>query len=406
MNSVPSNLKLYYAKRLKRDDLYTKSTYIEKELKNYMNHFNGKTVLCNCDDDEKSEFFKYFQKLFEVLGLKKLIGVHYESEQGKPSYKLELYKDTNNDGQVTWKDKVIKTPIYGDKKYTAGDFRSKDCIELLKEADFVVTNPPFSLLREFVAQLIEYNKKFLIIGNTNAIGYKQIFPLFKENKIWLGISTNPESKEGCKGVMEFCAPKSYEIETKSCREDEEGNKYVKITNIRWFTNLNTSKRSKPLLLAGNYTPEEYPKYDNYDAINVDKVADIPCDYPGIMGVPLTFMDKYCPEQFEIVGISGAYCTCDLNQNKDYSKYIGYHSDGTKNGRTGSTFGNCPAIIKNDMKHDYYRKGNETVQPIYTRIFVKNKHPEESKYRESNIKKHVLNKVFDTGIAFKVLQKAA
>ena len=204
---MPSNLKLYYAKRLKRDDLYTKSTYIEKELKNYMNHFNGKTVLCNCDDDEKSEFFKYFQKLFEVLGLKKLIGVHYESEQGKPSYKLELYKDTNNDGQVTWKDKVIKTPIYGDEKYTAGDFRSKDCIELLKEADIVVTNPPFSLLREFVAQLIEYNKKFLIIGNTNAIGYKQIFPLFKENKIWLGISTNPESKEGCKGVMEFCAPK-------------------------------------------------------------------------------------------------------------------------------------------------------------------------------------------------------
>jgi hypothetical protein len=403
---VPSNLKLYYAKRLKRDDLYTKSTYIEKELKNYMNHFNGKTVLCNCEDDEKSEFFKYFQKLFEVLGLKKLIGVHYESEEGKPSYKLELYKDTNNDGQVTWKDKVIKTPIYGDDKYTAGDFRSKDCIELLKEADFVVTNPPFSLLREFVAQLIEYDKKFLIIGNINAISYKQIFPLFKENKIWLGISTNPESKEGCKGVMEFCAPKSYEIETKSCREDEEGNKYVKITNIRWFTNLKTEYRQPPLQLTDYYTKESYPKYDNYDAINVDKVADIPCDYPGVMGVPLTFMDKYCPEQFEIVGLAGKD-GFGLNSFKHYDRYKEMRSNGQPTGSSGKKTNGNPVMEGKTFKGNYFVNiSGRIVRSLYSRIFIKNKHPEESECREKNIKEHVLNKVFDTGIAFKVLQKAA
>lgn len=277
--------------------------------------------------------------------------------------------------------------------YSAGDFRSKDCIELLKEADIVCTNPPFSLFREYIAQLIEYNKKFIIIGNIAAIGCKEIFPLFKDNKIWLGASTSPhptDDRKKCNSVMKFCVSGNYEAYNKrssSFREDENGNKYVKVGNIRWFTNLPVKCKKRYLdTRAVYYTPEKYPKYDNYNAINVDKTADIPLDYPGIMGVPLTFMDKYDPEQFEILGISGAHLTCSLNLNKDYSKYIGYHKDGSKNGRTGSTFGNCPTLLKNDLKdvkQDYYKNGNQIVQPTYTRIFIKNLHPEQSCERIEN-----------------------
>ena len=382
---MPKNSHLNLARRMKRDEFYTCRSTVENELWHYTNHFKGKTILCNCDDDEYSEFFRYFQKRFEEsndrcragLGLKKLIGVHYESEKGKPSYKLELYKDTNNDGKVTWKDQVIKTPIYGDEKYTAGDFRSKDCIELLKEADIVVTNPPFSLLREFVAQLIEYDKKFLILGNTNSVGCKEIFPLFKENKIWLGF------QGGGSETLRYCP----EEEDKKLREDDEeyANLLNKFGNICFFTDLNTNKRSKPLLLAGNYTPEKYPKYDNYDAINVDKVTDIPCDYPGVMGVPLTFMDKYCPEQFEIVGISGRGNNVNF-KTKIYTKEdADNYSDHNAN----------PVLLKGGR-----------LKSLYTRIFIKNMYPEESKYREKNIKEHVLKRVFDIGVAFKVLQKAA
>ena len=405
---MSNNSNLHNAKILKRDEFYTCRSTVEAELHHYKNHFKGKTILCNCDDDEYSEFFKYFQKQFEEsndrwsagLGLKKLIGVHYESEKGKPSYKLELYKDTNNDGKVTWKDKVIKTPIYGDDKYTAGDFRSNDCIELLKEADIVVTNPPFSLLREFVAQLIEYDKKFLILGNTNAIGYKEIFPLLKENKIWLGF------QGGGSETLKYC----YEEQDKKLTEGDEGYEKLlnKFGNICFFTNLNTSKRSKRLLLAGNYTPEKYPKYDNYDAINVDKVADIPCDYPGVMGVPLTFMDKYCPEQFEIMGITSG--------RKEFSKeswptlrYINpvqHNVDGTL--QNGSKVNTRSALVTKNVSGIYYTADNVKykLKLLYCRILVKNKHPEKTQYREINIKEHVLNKAFDTSIAFKVLQKAA
>ena len=359
---MSNNSNLHNAKILKRDEFYTCRSTVEAELHHYKNHFKGKTILCNCDDDEYSEFFKYFQKQFEEsndrwsagLGLKKLIGVHYESEKGKPSYKLELYKDTNNDGKVTWKDKVIKTPIYGDDKYTAGDFRSKDCIELLKEADIVVTNPPFSLLREFVAQLIEYDKKFLILGNTNAIGYKEIFPLLKENKIWLGF------QGGGSETLKYC----YEEQDKKLTEGDEGYEKLlnKFGNICFFTNLNTSKRNKPLQLAGfYYTKESYPKYDNYDAINVDKVAEIPCDYPGVMGVPITFVDKYNPEQFEIIRFRKGVDKRDLSIN-----------------------GKCP----------------------YYRVLVKNKHPEESKYRDKNIKENILKKTFISNAVFQICKKAA
>ena len=394
---------LNIARKFRRNDFRTSKSTVEDELRYYMDQFKDKIVLCNCNDDENSEFFRYFQRLFEVLGLKKLIGVHYESEQGKPSYKLELYKDTNNDGQVTWKDEVIKTPIYGDEKYTAGDFRSKDCIELLKEADIVVTNPPFSLLREFVAQLIEYNKKFLILGNTNAIGYKEIFPLLKENKIWLGISIRS-------GAIEFIVPSDYDVSTATgARLDKKGNKFIKIGGIRWFTNLKTEYRQSPLQLIGNYyTKESYPKYDNYDAINVDKVTDIPCDYPGIMGVPLTFMDKYCPEQFEIVGITSG--------RKEFSKeshpilrYINpkqHNADGTL--KNGSKVNTGPTLVTKDSSRIYYTADNINykVKKLYTRILVKNKQTISSKYRNINIKEHVLNKTVDAGIALELCEKTA
>ena len=235
---MPDNSSLHRAKILKRDSFYTVQSTVEAELYYYTKHFKDKTILCNCDDDEYSEFFKYFQKRFEVLGLKKLIGVHYESEKGKPSYKLELYRDTNNDDQVTWKDEVIKTPIYGDDKYTAGDFRSKDCIELLKEANIVVTNPPFSLFREYFSQLIKFKKIFLILGNINFVGCKEIFLFFKDNEISLGISIHS-------GDREFYVPQDYSVEfASSNRIEKDGKKCVRIKGVRWFTNIKTEYRQR------------------------------------------------------------------------------------------------------------------------------------------------------------------
>lgn len=384
---------LNIARKFKRNVFFTSRSTVEDELRYYMDQFKNKIVLCNCNDYENSEFFRYFQRLFEVLGLKKLIGTHFESEKGMPSYKLELYKDTNNDGKVTWKDAVIKTPIYGDDKYTAGDFRSKDCVELLKEADMVITNPPFPLFREFVAQLIEYNKKFLILGNTNAISYKEIFPLLKENKIWLGISIRS-------GAREFIVPSDYDVSTATgARLDKKGNKFIKIGGIRWFTNLKTEYRQSPLQLIGNYyTKESYPKYDNYDAINVDKVANIPCDYPGVMGVPLTFMDKYCPEQFEIVGLAGKD-GFGLNSFKHYDRYKEMRSNGQPTGSSGKKTNGNPVMEGKTFKGNYFVNiSGRIVRSLYSRIFIKNKHPEESECRERNIKVHVLNKAFDTDVA--------
>ena len=249
------------------------------------------------------------------------------------------------------------------KTYKAGDFRSPECIELLKEADIVVTNPPFSLIREFISQLVEYNKKFLIISNSNAIGYKEIFPLFKGNKIWLGVAV--QTKSLCKKAriysVWFRVPDSYELKNSPCcKIDENGKKYILMISACWFTNLKSNYKVKSLDLSKNhYTPEKYPKYDNYDAINVDKVADIPCDYPGVMGVPLTFMDKYCPEQFEIVGISGR------GKNVNFKTKI-YTKEDAKN---YGDLNRGPTLVKNGEKKN-----------VYNRIFIKNKHPEWSKYR--------------------------
>lgn len=261
---MAKNNNLHKAKDAKNDEFYTQLTDVSKELMHYKQHFKGKVVLCNCDDPTWSAFWKYFHLNFAELGLKKLISTHYDKSE--PTYKMEY--DGGNDNNV---EAGIKTPLEDN-----GDFRNQECLGLIDEADIIVTNPPFSLFREYVAMLMEHQKKFLIIGSKNAITYKEFFPLLKDNEVWLG----------CTNVKEFLQPDG---------------SVKKFGNIGWFTNLDVAKRHEKLILWKNYTPEEYPKYDNYDAINVNKVSEIPCDYDGVMGVPITFMDKYNPEQFEILG---------------------------------------------------------------------------------------------------------
>lgn len=307
------NKNLHKANKSKKDEFYTQLSDIENELRHYKAEFKGKTILCNCDDPYESNFVKYFAMNFNAFGLKKLIATSYATspvmytqlsffgeeveitDSSEKPYVIEITEvtDLNGDGAFDLQDFELmlkKNPpqiLKGD-----GDFRSAECIEFLKEADIVVTNPPFSLFREYVAQLIEYDKKFIIIGNQNAITYKEIFPLIKDNKMWLGYGFNggnayfrvmyEDTERFAKGV--------YDTETG----------LVKFRNCVWFTNLDHKKRHEDLILWKKYTSEEYPKYDNYNAVNVDKVADIPCDYYGVMGVPITFLDKYNPEQFDII----------------------------------------------------------------------------------------------------------
>lgn len=283
------------ARKQKKDEFYTQLVDIENELKHYRQHFKGKVVLCNCDDPRVSNFFKFFTLNFEFLGLKKLITTCYKNQNvdlfsqndSERAIYLEYNGDKNGNNMPDVEEIGIKY-LKGD-----GDFRSEECVELLKQADIVVTNPPFSLFREYIAQLIEYDKKFLIIGSQNAITYKEIFHLIRENKIWLGNGF---------GNMEFRVPDYYEARATRFWIDKENKKWRSLGNICWFTNLDYKERHEELILYKHYSVEEYPKYDNYEAINVDKTADIPCDYYGAMGVPITFMDKYNPEQFEIIGM--------------------------------------------------------------------------------------------------------
>ena len=282
---------LHAAKRAKKDEFYTQRVDIENELRHYKAHFKDKVVLCNCDDPRESEFFKYFVENFEKLGLKRLVATCYKSQdvdlfsQGDCERAIcQIYEGDKNGNMVLDDDEVGVRLLERD-----GDFRSPECIEILKQADVVVTNPPFSLFREYITQLVQYGKKFLIIGHQNAITYKEVFPLFKENKIWLGF--------GFKGNAAHFRSRYQDVATAS--DHREG--MIRVSGVMWFTNLDVMKRHERLPLYKKYTPEEFPKYDNYDAIEVPKTADIPCDYDGVMGVPITFMDKYNPEQFEIIG---------------------------------------------------------------------------------------------------------
>ena len=281
-----TNKDFHKAIRNRKDEFYTQLTDIEKELRHYKEHFKGKIIFCNCDDPEESNFWRYFELNFDELLIKKLVATHFEAE--KPSYKLELTADIDGDGKITSKD-IVKTPLKQN-----GDFRSPECIEILKEADIIITNPPFSLFREYVAQLMKYDKQFLIIGSQNNVTYKEIFPLLKDNKLWLGYKS---------GDMAFTVPDSYEARETRFWIDENGQKWRSLGNICWFTNLDIKKRHEELVLFRNYSADKYPRYDNYDAIEVSKVSEIPCDYTGTMGVPITFLDKYNPEQFEILGIN-------------------------------------------------------------------------------------------------------
>ena len=300
MAKQTANKNLRSAKIDKKDEFYTQLSDIEKELKHYKNHFKDKVVLCNCDDPRVSNFFHFFSYNFERFGLKKLIATCYKSQDSdlfsqnnsERAIYLEYTGDKNGNNVPDVNEIGIKH-LEGD-----GDFRSRECIELLKQADIVVTNPPFSLFREYVAQLVEYKKKFVIIGNLNALTYRDIFKLIKEDKLWFGHSIHS-------GDREFRVPQDYPLNAAGSRVDEEGNKYIRVKGVRWFTNLDYTERHEDLLLFKTYSPEEYPTYDNYDAINVDVTKKIPMDYPGVMGVPITYIDKYNPDQFEILGMASS-----------------------------------------------------------------------------------------------------
>ena len=318
---MAKNSNLHAAKVAKNDEFYTMLTDIEKEMSHYKDFFKGKVVYCNCDDARESNFFKYFSLNFEFLGLKKLITTGYKAE-GKGV--VLIYEGDKNGNRKVEDDEIVVRQLEG-----SGDFRSAECIEFLKEADVVVTNPPFSLFREYVKQLMDYGKKFLIIGSMNAITYKEIFPYIKNDELWLGNQN----------VKEFRSPNG-EIK--------------KFGNILWYTNIQHKKRNTPLDLYKRYS-NEYPKYDNYDAIEVSKVSDIPMDYDGVMGVPITFLDKYCPAQFKIVNLS-RYLTDSKGMSKEFvEKYYAQ-------GNTGLISEGHPDLC-------YYAKNGKTVVP-YMRILIK------------------------------------
>jgi hypothetical protein len=316
MAKKSANLNLRRASTAKKDEFYTQLSDIEKELRHYKEHFKDKVVFCNCDDPRVSYFFHYFSYNFEQLGLKKLITTCYKSQNAdlfsqnnsERAIYLEYTGDKNEDNIPNPEEIGIKHLI-GD-----GDFRSRECIELLKQSDIIVTNPPFSLFREYVSQLIEYDKKFLIIGNVNAITYKEIFKLVKENKLWLGASIHS-------GDREFGVPDDYPLTAASYRIDNEGNKYIRVKGVRWFTNLDYKERHEDLILYKKYNPKEYPNFDHYDAINVDKTKDIPMDYVGAIGVPITFLDKYNPEQFDIIEGLNRYSILDGPTEDTRGKYL-------------------------------------------------------------------------------------
>ena len=312
---MTKNNYLNTAKATKNDEFYTQLEDIENELKYYKDYFKGKVVYCNCDgflNEEKSNFFVYFSLNYEFLGLKGLICTKYNSNgKGK---KYEYYGDLNGNNYPD-EEEIFTSDLEGD-----GDFRSEECIELLKKCDIVCTNPPFSLFRQYVAQLFEYNKDFLIIGNVNAISYKEVFPMIKENKMWLGYNTN----KSC----DFIIPDNYVVKGPGY-VNERGAKHAVVPGICWFTNLDIQKRHDFIHSGRRYarTPKKYPKYDNYDAINVDKTNEIPDDYDGVMGVPITFMDKYSPDQFEIIGLGIANLGLSIGvhpykpEHKQYRKEI-------------------------------------------------------------------------------------
>ena len=346
---MAKNKNLINAQKAKKDEFYTQLSDIENELSHYRGHFKGKTVLCNCDDPRVSNFFNFFALNFEFLGLKRLITTCYKSQQrdlfsrndSERAIWLE-YKGDLNGNRVPDPEEIGIHHLKGD-----GDFRSDECIELLKQADIVCTNPPFSLFREYVAQLMEFDKKFLIIGNMGAVSYKEIFPLIKDNRIWYGASIHS-------GDREFGVPQSYPLNAAGFRVDEQGNKFIRVKGVRWFTNLDYEQRHEELVLYKTYSPDEYQKYDNYDAIEVSKTVDIPKDYDGVMGVPVSFMDKYSPEQFEILAMT---------------------QRGEMPGLKTKIYG--PETPRwNDLNRSPVLNINGVLTPLYSRILIRHRRPQK------------------------------
>ena len=359
-------------------EFYTQMFDIERELQHYWPHFRDKVVLCNCDDPYESNFFKYFALNFNQLGLKKLVCTCFDGSpvQGnelvldfgdfsddpkKMAYKVEIteVQDLNGDGAVDLTD--VQYLLKNDKNAISmlkqhGDFRSAECIELLKEADIVITNPPFSLFREYIGQLMKYEKKFVIVGHQNAITYKEIFPLIKDNKIWLGYGFKG-------GAAHFFSPYEDIATAGDHRKD-----MIRVSGVNWFTNLEIPKRHDELDLIRLYSPEEYPQYDNYDAINVDKTSDIPCNYPGAMGVPITFLDKYNPEQFEIItlGIGEG----NFTPTKKYQKF--------RNPETKEFISDKRDFLLYVRKPNgkYLTSEGYRLDKVYARIIIRNKHPKQ------------------------------
>ena len=404
-----TNKLLHKAKKSKSDEFYTQYVDIQKEVEAYLEYnpdsFRDKVVYCNCDDPFESNFFRYFVLNFERIGLKQLITTSYKPPpvanmqlelfgnnetpkqiKGRPKvtankFIINSVGDIDGDGEFNLKDVALQLKQNKQNEWAPleddGDFRSNECIEILKQSDIVVTNPPFSLFREFLKQIVDFDKKFLVIANINAITYKEVFPLIKENKIWLGTGMG-------RWISGFIVPESYELYGSEARIDEDGNRIVATNNCLWFTNLEHGKRYQPLPLMTmsdnikfsshkNIKGQEYQKYDNYDAIEVPYTDSIPSDYDGVMGVPITFLDKYNPKQFEIIGATQRGCHDELPDTKKYDDYWEVKQNGERTGSSGGKTNENANLVGNDGKKNYFiNKDGRIIQSAYQRLFIRHK----------------------------------
>src|SRR3989338_490870 len=393
------------AKRAKNDEFYTQYIDIQKEIEKYLDYnsdtFRNKVVYCNCDDPFESNFFRYFVLNFNKLGLKQLITTSYKpspvanmelplygddktltKSKGRPKVTANKFiinevRDIDGDGEFNLKDVAKQLKANKHNEWTPlekdGDFKSPECVELLEQSDIVVTNPPFSLFREYIKQLVKYDKKFLIIGNLNAITYKEIFPLLKENKVWLGVTMDGRNKW-------FQVPDDYPIrENVANSKIEGGKKFLFVKGCLWFTNLDHGRRhqSLPLMTKTDVikfvTKKPFEKYDNYDVIEVSLVKNIPSDYKGVMGVPISFLNKYNPDQFEILGATQRGCHDEVPDTKKYGDYWEVRQDGMKTGSSGGKTNENANLVGNDGKKNYFiNKEGRIIQSAYQRIFIRHK----------------------------------
>lgn len=363
--SSKTNVNFGAAKTAKEDEFYTQLADIERELKHYKRHFKNKVVYCNCDDPRVSNFFHYFSYNFEKLGLQRLIATCYKSQdvdlfsQNDSEEAIYLvYDGDQNQNMVPDPDEIGIKPLSGD-----GDFRSPESLDLLKQADVVVTNPPFSLFREYVAQLVENDKRFLILGNLNAVTFKEVWPLIQQNKVWLGVTRTGT------GQMWFQVKDDAPAKTGQ-KVDENGVRFQTVGSAAWFTNLDIAKRHEDLVLYKTFDPDEYPRYDNYDAIDVSKTVDIPMDFDGVMGVPITFLGKHNPDQFEIVGITRAWSG---DASKVYPQQVQIDPSGKRSLVTKLNDSAAIKVATPPKGKTYYEIDGEYFIKSYARILIRNKH---------------------------------